>query len=55
MKSIFKSKTFWLAILQGLVGVWAVVFSAFPTLGWVAIAKTVLDIALRYVTSLPIQ
>lgn len=51
MKSILQSKTFWLAAVQGLIGVWAVVETAYPTLGWVAIVKTIIDIILRVIST----
>lgn len=53
MKSILKSKTFWLATLQGVVGVWTVIASAMPDVGWIIIGKSILDIALRLATIEP--
>jgi hypothetical protein len=51
-KSIFKSKTFWLAVLQGVAGVLGVLHPD-PTMkaaGGLAIAKSVVDVGLRLVT-----
>lgn len=51
MKSIFQSKVFWLAVGQALVGVIAVFASAYPALGFLVVAKSVLDIVLRLYTT----
>lgn len=53
-KSILKSKVFWVAILQGIFGVVVVLESAYPAVGWVAIAKSVVDIILRGMTTTPV-
>lgn len=53
MKSLFTSKTFWIAILQAVAGILAQLYPD-PTVnavGGVAIAKSVVDIALRLVTN----
>ncbi len=55
MKSIFSSRTFWLAVGQAVVGVIAVFASAYPALGFLVVAKSVLDIVLRMYTTTPIQ
>jgi hypothetical protein len=55
MKSIFKSKTFWLAILQAIAGAIVVFGTAYPTVGWFVIAKSLVDITLRYLTNTAIQ
>ena len=52
-KPWYTSKTIWLAIVQGLAGVLAAVFSADPSvqsIGWLAIVKSVLDFGLRFLT-----
>jgi len=50
MKSIFASKTFWLAVVQGLAGVMLVVKTTYPTLGWVGVVLAVLQIVNRFYT-----
>ena len=51
MKSLLQSKTFWLATVQALIGM-AVVFStAYPSVGFLVLAKSALDIVLRVMTS----
>jgi hypothetical protein len=53
-KSIFKSKTFYIAALQALLGV-AVVFSTtYPGVGALVIAKSIIDIFLRLLTEQPV-
>lgn len=51
MKTIFKSKTFWLAVTQAAIGVVAVLSSAHPDVGTLLIIKSLLDVILRYETS----
>jgi hypothetical protein len=57
MKTIFASKTFWLAVIQAIVGVWALVAAdpAYDAVAWVAIVKSVLDVGLRFATSKPVS
>lgn len=50
MKHLLKSKTFWVATLQGVIGIIAVVQLEMPELGTVAIIKSILDIGLRILT-----
>ena len=53
VKSIFSSKTFWLAILQAVAGILAVVHPD-PTMkaaGGIAIAKSMVDVGLRMLTN----
>jgi len=58
MKSLVKSKTFWIAVVQALVG-GAIIFlesGAIPdAVGYVAIVKSIGDIVLRLVTTDPIR
>lgn len=55
MKSIFLSKVFWLAVLQALVGI-AVVFSTtYPQVGELILAKSILDVILRVLTTTPVS
>jgi len=51
MKSIFKSKTVIIAILQGVLGVAIAMQSVAPELGQLMFLKSIVDIALRYVTT----
>jgi len=54
MKHLVQSKVFWVAVLQGIFGIILVLETEVPELGWVAIAKSVLDVGLRFVTSMPV-
>lgn len=51
MKSWYKSKTIWIAVIQGILGVIVAVGQTFPEAGYFLIVKTFLDIVLRTVTS----
>lgn len=53
-KTLLKSKTFWIACLQAIVGVLAVFTSAYPTVGSLLIAKSFMDILIRVYTDRPI-
>lgn len=54
MKKIYQSKTFWVAILQGIAGALAAISFQNPELGGVLVAKSVLDVVLRISTDTPI-
>lgn len=54
MKSIFKSKVFWIAVLQAALGAAVIFSSAYPEVGGLLILKSVLDIVLRIVTTQPV-
>jgi hypothetical protein len=54
MKSIFESKTFWVAVAQCIAGIFVVIDSTYPGIGSVIIAKSFLDVCLRYITTQPI-
>lgn len=57
MKSLFVSKTFYLAMVQAGIGLLTAATSAdthLATVGWLAMAKSVLDILLRLVTNVPV-
>lgn len=57
-KKLLQSKTFWLAIIQAVIGIVVVFTTAYPELqavGSIAIAKSLLDILLRTVTQMPIK
>jgi len=49
-KSFVYSKVFWLAFIQGLVGMVVIFQTTYPEIGGLLIAKTVLDIILRTIT-----
>ncbi len=53
-KSLFASRTFWLAVAQAVVGVFVVFGTAYPMVGWLVVAKSVADMVLRYITTTPI-
>lgn len=55
MKSLFKSKTFWIAVLQAVAGIAVVFSSAYPEIGGLILAKSVLDVLLRVVTTTTIK
>lgn len=50
MKSIFESKTFWLAVIQAVGGGVIIYLTEMNMIGGVAIAKSVIDIFLRLAT-----
>lgn len=54
MKSLFSSKTFWLASLQGLIAIVVIFQGAYPAMGALMILKSVLDISLRIATTQPV-
>lgn len=52
-KKILSSKTVWLAIFQGMIGIFTAIAST-PDLqgvGWILIVKSILDIYLRKISS----
>lgn len=54
MKSIFSSKVFWVATAQAVIGVIAVFASAYPTIGGLLVAKSIVDVILRLITTEPV-
>jgi hypothetical protein len=57
-KGILQSKTFWIATIQAVIGIIAVFTASYPELqaiGGIAVAKSLLDVLLRYVTVAPIK
>lgn len=54
-KSILLSKTVWLAVLQGILGVIIALESLIPTVGWIMVVKSVIDILLRFITTQPVK
>ena len=55
IKPIFKSRTLWVAVAQGVVGILAVVLTEYPELGGVVIVKSIIDFGLRYITKQPVK
>lgn len=51
MKSILKSRVFWLALIQAAIGIVTVYINAFPDVGTLLVLKSLLDIVLRYETN----
>jgi uncharacterized membrane protein len=47
MKTIWQSKTFWVAVIQGVLGVLVALETTYPGVGWLMIGKSALDIILR--------
>lgn len=45
----------WLAIIQGVAGVIAILATQYTEIGWLAIAKSILDAFMRYITTRPIE
>jgi hypothetical protein len=54
MKSLFSSKTFWLAVVQAILGIVVIFSTTYPDVGWLLTAKSVLDIVLRFTTTTPV-
>lgn len=53
-KKLWESKTFWLAVIQGVAGILVVVVAQYPGIGSLLIAKSVVDVFLRIITETPI-
>jgi hypothetical protein len=54
-KNILLSKTVLVAILQGILGVILALGSQIETVGWLMVVKSVIDIALRAITTQPVK
>lgn len=54
-KRLLQSKTIWLAIIQAILGITIAVFTELDMIGYIAIVKSLADIALRYVTKASIK
>jgi|GEM_PF-1897446 len=50
IKSLFESKTFWIAVVQAFIGIAVVVVTELDLVGYVAIVKSVGDIIIRLLT-----
>ena len=55
IKSLWTSKTFWLAVVQALAGLAVVALTELDLVGYVAVVKTIVDIVLRLVTAQPVK
>ncbi len=55
MKSIFKSKTFWIAVSQSVLGIVVAFSTQYPDVGLLIMAKSALDIIIRLVTVEPVR
>lgn len=51
MKSLYSSKTFWLAVIQAVVGGLVIFLTDMNMVGYVAIVKSVGDVILRTITT----
>ena len=51
MNKLLKSKTIWLALIQAFGGIIIAVFTELDLVGYIAITKSVMDIALRTITT----
>jgi uncharacterized membrane protein len=51
MKSLLQSKTFWLAVIQAVIGIVVIFSSAYPAVGGLIVTKSILDVILRVVTN----
>lgn len=54
-KKWFKSRTFWLAVLTISAGIVTVLETNLPLVGWLAIAKGIIDVFMRYATTTPLE
>jgi hypothetical protein len=50
-KALVQSKTFWIAVLQALLGAATVFNTAYPEVGLLLLVKSALDIVLRIYTT----
>jgi hypothetical protein len=55
IKKWYTSKTIWLAVLQGILGVVVATSSQIPTVGWLMLLKSAIDIMIRIVTEMPVS
>lgn len=50
MKKWYLSKTVILAVLQGVLGIIVAIGSQIPTVGWLMIVKSIIDVIIRGMT-----
>lgn len=53
-KTLFSSKTFWIAVIQAVAGIVIVALTELDLVGYIATFKSVVDIVLRMITTDPI-
>lgn len=53
-KTLFSSKTFWIAVIQAVAGIVVVALTELDLVGYIATFKSVVDIVLRMITADPI-
>lgn len=53
-KPWYESKVIWLAVLQMIAGIVVVLITKYPAVGWITVAKSIIDIMIRFATDLPI-
>lgn len=49
-KKWYLSKTIWLAVLQAILGVFVAIGTEIPTVGWIMVVKSVIDVLIRSLT-----
>lgn len=57
-KSILKSKTFWVAVIQATIAIVMVITTQYPeleTVGTIVITKSILDIFLRTISTTTVE
>lgn len=54
-KSIFLSKTAWVAVIYFLLGGFMALHTQYPYIGWITMGKAILDICLRLSTNSPVN
>lgn len=54
MKNWYTSKTILLAVVQAVAGIILLIQTEFPEAGWALMAKSVIDIFLRFVSATPV-
>ena len=55
MKTLFESRTFWLAVAQAVASVVSVVLTELDMVGYVGIVKSIVDIVRRVDTTSPVR
>lgn len=53
-KSLVTSKTFWIAVLQAVIGIIGIFSNTYPTTGWLLTLKSILDVVNRLYTDQPV-